>query len=647
MTFDEILDHFPGPRKEDGNGGWMVTCPCHVDTTPSLHISPGNGAGPLFYDFGGCKMDDILTEVGLGWNDILPTYKPAPRRRLRVKRDIRYKIRNENGQLVAVHVRKDQPGGKVVWWEQPNGTRGLEGIKLVDLPLYGVERLVDALDEEPVIVTEGEKATDAASSKGLFAVGTVTGSNGTPGDDALRPLLDRPVYLWPDNDDVGRAHMQRIGAALLRLGHRNVRTIDWTFAPDKGDAADFFQRKGAWKIFHALLETAEPFEEATAYGPVPIFTRCAAEIEPKPMEWLWPNRLARGKLTMFASDPGLGKSLLSVAVAATVSKGGEWPAGEGSCEPGEVLMATYEDDLADTVVPRLHAAGADLTRIHFLERVSDDQGPRAFNMSRDADRLDALLTRHPNVRLLTIDPISVGMGGIDSHKNNEVRSVLHPLVDVAQQHGVAVMGITHFPKGEGGKALYKVIGSIAFVAAARIAFIAARDKDDPTGERHLFLPIKSNIGDDRVGLAYHKRGITLPSGIEAWRIEWGEHVNITADEAIASLQVDRGALKEAKDFLLELLEDGPVKAWEVIAKAKKEGIKPMTLRRARKELNVKTEKKGMKEGWEWMLQETTGEGAQEGSEGVPTRKSEHLRRIKIRKPATGWASAEDVHLPKK
>jgi putative DNA primase/helicase len=233
------------------------------------------------------------------------------------------------------------------------------------------------------------------------------------------------------------------------------------------------------------------------------------------------------------------------------------------------------------------------------------------------------------------------MGGIDSHKNNEVRAVLHPLVDVAQRHGVAVMGITHFPKGSGGPALHKVIGSIAFVAAARIAFIAARDKDDPTGETHFFLPIKSNIGDDRVGLEYYKRGVTLPSGIEAWRIEWGKHVSITADEALAHLHVNQGALERAKKFLVDMLEDGPVQALKIFEEADKAKIKLRTLKRAKKDLKVGIDKEGMKGGWSWALPDTEIEGGQEGTEEGLNKKFGTLRGRKTRKSSTDAASPEE------
>jgi putative DNA primase/helicase len=587
--------------KANGGDKWMCRCPAHDDAQGSLSVRLSDTGKILFYCHAGCTFDEVKAKIDLP----RPTGSSAPTR-ARTVRTTRWEIKDAAGAVVAVHVRDDlDDGGKSVWWQLPDGTRNLGGKKVADLPLYGLSDVKESAS--PIIITEGEKAADALRANDVTACGTVTGASQCPGDEALRPLLVRPVYLWPDNDDAGHAHMNRIAAALHRLGHRDVRIIDWKGAPGKGDAADLVATEGWRDDFDVLLDEARPYDPSTAVGvpaaeaPVPIYTRCAADIAPEPVRWVWRNRLARGKLTLIASDPGMGKSLLSIAMTATVTTGGNWPAGEGRCEdPGEVLMASYEDDLADTVVPRLMAAGADRTRVHFLEKVPGDDGARAFDIGRDIDRLEALLQRHPQVRLLVIDPITAAMIGVDSHKNAEVRSVLHPLADVAARHGVAVLGITHVPKGAGGKAIHKVIGSIAFVAQARIAFITTKDNDDPTGDRHLFLPTKSNIGDDRVGLSYSKRGIVLPNGIEAWCIEWGEHVNTSADEALGPDDGERGALEGAKEFLRDTLKDGIVAVEQIEERARKAKIAWRTLERAKGKLKGKARKMGLS-GWGWEL----------------------------------------------
>jgi hypothetical protein len=132
---------------------------------------------------------------------------------------------------------------KVFWWELPDGTKGLGGMPVSSLPLYGAEGLPELPDGAQVVVTEGEKAKEALRSVGVTALGTVTGAAGTPGDEALRPLGRFNVALWADADDVGRKHMARIAARLTALGCLNVRLVDWPDAPPEGDAADAMAQK--------------------------------------------------------------------------------------------------------------------------------------------------------------------------------------------------------------------------------------------------------------------------------------------------------------------------------------------------------------------------------------------------------------------
>jgi hypothetical protein len=619
MTFEEMLAHFPGQRKPNGKGGFMVLCPAHGDRNPSLSISPGNGSGPVFHCFGGCTdKEAILTAAGLTWQDVLPPRedkrREAPARKVSPPGTVtRYDIRNLAGEIVAVHVREDFTDGrkKEMPWQLPDGTPGLGGLKTAELPLYGIEQLANAPEGSLVVVCEGEKAADALRTNGKLAVGTVTGAAGTPGDDALRPLLEHSVYLWADNDQLGRDHMGRVSAALLKLGHHDVRRIDWKGAPEKGDGADLFALEGARDEFDALMDdaqlftgtTTEPVTTSATKGPdaaVPLYVRNAADIVPVPVSWLWRERLPVGKLVVFAGEPGQGKSRASLSIASIISRAGFWPACEGRAEQGEVLIANFEDDEADTSVPRLQAERADLSKIRFLEGVPGDKGRRAFDLTLDADRLAAHLELYPATRLLIVDPISACMGGTDSHRNAEVRGVLQPLADVARQYKVCVIAITHLNKGAGTKALHRVIGSIAFTAAARVVFAIARDEDDPDAKRTLFLPIKNNLGNDRTGLSFTTEVTQLPSGIYAPRIEWGDNaITTTADEALSEPDEERGAGRDARDFLRNILTNGPVASKEVQTEAKNAGISVATLRRAQTALKVKAEKPGMV--WTWRL----------------------------------------------
>lgn len=169
----------------------------------------------------------------------------------------RYEIRDATGLLVAVHCRLDQAGvGKQLWWEYPDGTKGLSGTPLADLPLYRIERL----GAEPLVVLcEGEKAADALWSHGIQAVATVTGAASCPGIGPLGELAGRHVVLWPDNDEPGRAHMARVAERLGQTAAR-VSQVEWTEAPEHGDAADFLAEGKTAGDVRAFLETAKAME---------------------------------------------------------------------------------------------------------------------------------------------------------------------------------------------------------------------------------------------------------------------------------------------------------------------------------------------------------------------------------------------------
>lgn len=169
---------------------------------------------------------------------------------------------------------------------------------------------------------------------------------------------------------------------------------------------------------------------------------------------------------MVAGYGGVGKGLVLAWISATVSRGGEWPCGEGQPPPlGSVIILSAEDDAADTIVPRLMAADADLSRVHILSAVrqKDGKGHRSFSLQADLSALEQKINELGDVALVVIDPITSYLGQVESHKNAEVRSVLEPLGAMAARQDVTVIGITHFSKAVGGSAASRVIGSVAFV----------------------------------------------------------------------------------------------------------------------------------------------------------------------------------------
>jgi energy-coupling factor transporter ATP-binding protein EcfA2 len=302
----------------------------------------------------------------------------------------------------------------------------------------------------------------------------------------------------------------------------------------------------------------------------PLIVRRASDYEARPVRWLWPGRIARGKLTVLAGHPGLGKSQLALAIGAIVTSGGRWPVTGESAERGAVVILSAEDDPADTIRPRLEAAGADLDRCHIVEaaqNIGNDGRPqrRGFCLADDLTRLDTTLQEIGEVMLVIIDPITAYLGAVDSHRNAEVRAALAPVAELASQHATAVLAISHLRKSDTGDAVLRVIGSLAFAAAARAVYIVSGDPNDPA--RRLLLPAKNNIGEDRTGCAYRIEPATIGRGIETCRIAWGlEAVTITADQALAPCDRAGAAHGQrpapertaAQAWLADMLAAGPV-----------------------------------------------------------------------------------------
>lgn len=328
-----------------------------------------------------------------------------------------------------------------------------------------------------------------------------------------------------------------------------------------------------------------------------------ADVQAESVEWLWHGRIALGKVTLIAGDPGLGKSFLTLDIAARVSSGSPWPdASTIKTTPGGVVLLSAEDGVADTIRPRLDAAGADVRRIVALQAVRRNykEGPAkesTFSLETDIQALEDAILAVPGCRLVIIDPITAYLGATDSHKNAEIRGLLAPLSALAAKHSVAVLCVTHLNKSASGPAIYRAIGSIAFAAAARAVWAVTKDNDDP--RRRLVLPAKNNLAPDALGLAYSLEPYG-PNGtaVVAWE---PDPVSMTADEA---MQADAGNSdaedgNQAKAWLRDALKDGPMPAKKVLDQGKANGFTNKAVRRAFHDLKCERKKSDFEGGWVW------------------------------------------------
>lgn len=365
-----------------------------------------------------------------------------------------------------------------------------------------------------------------------------------------------------------------------------------------------------------------------ASGPRVMLT-CAAQVVPQAVAWLWPDWLPAGKLTLLAGSPGTGKTTIALALASIVTTGGTWPDGSHRHDTGNVLIWSSEDDPADTLVPRLMAAGADLTRVHFVSGSVTDSGEvLPFDPATDVPLLAERLEDMGGADLLIVDPIISAVSG-DSHKATDVRRNLQALIDLGMQHGCAVLGISHFRKSsQGTSPMERVNGSQAFVALARMVWVAAKEEGT---ERRILARAKANIARDDGGASYSVEQEQLAGdycGIWTSRIAWGAMVEGTARDILSKVETAADtppdtALLNAASFLRSLLLDGPISVPTIKADAIGAGYTWATIRRAKDYLGVEARKLGMREGWAWAL---AAEGAHEGvHEDAQTKKRERLR----------------------
>jgi putative DNA primase/helicase len=538
---------------------------------------------------------------------------------------------NNGYSLEALHTYTDLAGEPLYWRirlrHQENGEKIIRPMRLQNnhyelkepqfdkgKPLYNAHTLASQQGQK-VWLVEGEKCADLLTGLGLVA--TTSGGADSVSRADWSALHDREVIIWPDNDQAGMKYAAQAYEKLAASGC-NVSVVNASSMglESKDDCVDWYRRhdptdKEMMAIALTQLPVIEDFgihhvkadKSFLNENKVIIMLQAADTISMEPIKWLWDGWLAKNKFHILAGSPGTGKTTIALSLAATISRGGEFPDGSGT-KTGSVIIWSGEDSPEDTLAPRLKLAGANLSKVHFISEAVENSEKRAFDPAIDIEPLNDAASKIEDLALLILDPI-VNAVANNSHNNGDVRRALQPLVDFAKTQQCAVLGITHFTKGTTGRdPLERVTGSLAFGALARVVMVTAKPSDAET-HKHMLCRAKSNIGNDGDGFEYAfiHEGLAELDSITASKVEWGKFLKGSARALLGYVEEvseeNANAVESAKEFLQQILKDGPVPSTSIRKEATEVGLSWASVRRAQKSLLIKPISKD--KVWLWQL----------------------------------------------
>ncbi len=466
------LEALPRAR-ERRRGSWAACCPSHADANPSLSWSVASDGRVLLRCHAGCSTETIVETLGLAMSDLFVSALPRDRVRAETNHRLtRHEIRDIEGILQAIHVCRENPGGKKFSWEGPDRKPGLDGRSSNSLAFYRTETLKGAALDDPVIVTEGEKAAIAVATiwRGLI-VGTVTGAASIPTAHVLEVLRGRPVILWPDRDPHGVRHMERLSQALVSVASA-VRILDAPDLPEHGDAADYVQ---AGRGSDELLRLMKSSSHIAAQTPGPsgaetgLRFRTAREIAnstPASVPWRARPYLIDGAvLEVVGKIKAAGKTTLVTFMCRAVLEGADF-LGQPTVQGGVIYFTEQGDtSLRET----LRRAGL-LDRDDFAVLSWTDTGGLSW-----PDVVDAAVdeAERRGAKVLVVDTLTrfAGIHGDGENHAGEADAASAPLIRAAA-HGLAVISVRHERKaggdvGDSGRGSSAFGGAVDTVIAIR------------------------------------------------------------------------------------------------------------------------------------------------------------------------------------
>lgn len=315
--------------------------------------------------------------------------------------------------------------------------------------------------------------------------------------------------------------------------------------------------------------------------------RKLSDIQLEKVDWIWPNFLPDRKITIVDGMPGVGKSTLTSEIAARITTGAAFPNGD-SRKPRDVVFIAVEDGVADTIKPRVAAAGGNEEHAHFIH-IEQEGNEITPDLERHLDCIRVAIKEIGNVGLLIIDPIMALLGtSVDSYRDQDVRKVTTPLARLAEELNLAVLIVRHPNKGSTNNALLRGGGSMAFIGSARVGWVIGKHPDNP--EIRVLAISKSNIGTMDESLEFQ---LSNDETYNCARIEWLGSSKLTADNLYEDQNSEEKSLTdEAMEWLTEFLAEGGMDHPTIKREAAKYGITDKSLRRAREKLKIETKRQG-------------------------------------------------------
>jgi hypothetical protein len=543
--------------------------------------------------------------------------------------------------ILAAGVHPD--GAKLCWADGNGGGPLYEGPNAETLPGLSekdADRLLDVLQEK----------LEAAGCEVSRPVGPKKEKEGAPPKPAEPPEPDRAgevadalSHLDPDMpyDEWVRVGMSAKSGLGSKVGFpvwdawsatgkkypgRDACAAKWaTFRRSGVELGTIIKAavEAGWKTWNSPERPEDVFKPEPVVESPPAEGGASAEADDRPdiapassfatrrLDWLWRGRLALGQVSIFAGNPGEGKSIITLDLAARLSRGKPLPGdktrpGDEKRGPVDSLILNAEDGKEDTIRPRLEAADADLDRVWF-----EDASRRSLTFPQDMEHLERILDAHPEVRFLVIDPLNEFLSvKVDSWKDQHVRRALRPLRDLAQRRRLCVALVLHWNK-TGGDGLGRMQGSVGHGGLARSVLYVGKHAE--SGER-IVAQQKRTTGRDSPALAFEVAGSVPRDEDSAGVVHWlGEREEVNARDLTRPPE-QRSKVEDARRWLEAFLSKGPRPSADAFRDGKAAGYGRDILYRAAKALGARVSKEGQRGEWVWELPADVREEFQEAAD---------------------------------